>query len=631
LLRLQQHFTNAQTEPRVKFESKNNYRRKRKSKFQKNSIDHLEIVNQILSLDSEEFGTWSFMDWVEKADRVAVKINKDIVIEEKSNLNLLSTQSHKRKLSPTRLQQSVVKKLKDHNILVNEIAEFIKTDEMKQKSPISKEIWYTKHKEYHFRQLFPGLPNSHVKHYSWHVSTDGVQVRHHLQRNIPVTKSEITKTKKGKYKYAPIIVSEEEKEKNEKEYYQKMQPQVRSWLEKKKVIIAVDPGHKDLITAVRHLPENFVYQNNSSEISENISSSFLTKKQKRRLAKREREKEANQTTFTFSNKHYYEMCGYTSAAKKRLYWRKESGLSILDEELSQKHLFMNRTTFVMSLYQPYIQKITSLEWWTILWTEINSLKYRKLLFDVHKLEQQAGIKIARLLCQGDQLDSNEKKHAISDCVVLWGNGSFRSTSKGHAAAPNKKLRDMLKKAGVEIHLVDEYLTSQRTACCHAESVHAKDFIWTKKKDVVPDEEKKEGDKTQKTRESNKKRQIRLLYCHCHQTSSSSTLAPSPLLISSNSTSAFSTVAPFSHHRVHDQNLVSSMILKVAPYGPSSAKRSVPWKRDICSALCIYSRFMYSVFRETPVAFCRQKLNKVSQSELSDLNEENLEASASDID
>ena len=57
-------------------------------------------------------------------------------------------------------------------------------------------------------------------------------------------------------------------------------------------------------------------------------------------------------------------------------------------------------------------------------------------------------------------------------MVLWGGGNFGPTLKGHAAAPNKLLRQKLAEHGVKIHVVDEHKTSKRTACCHRESKYS---------------------------------------------------------------------------------------------------------------------------------------------------------------
>ena len=54
---------------------------------------------------------------------------------------------------------------------------------------------------------------------------------------------------------------------------------------------------------------------------------------------------------------------------------------------------------------------------------------------------------------------------VSGPVLLaWGNGKFGPSGKGHASAPNAKLRHMISRR-VPIVLVNENFTSQRASCC----------------------------------------------------------------------------------------------------------------------------------------------------------------------
>ena len=49
-------------------------------------------------------------------------------------------------------------------------------------------------------------------------------------------------------------------------------------------------------------------------------------------------------------------------------------------------------------------------------------------------------------------------------LLAWGNGKFGPSGKGHASAPNAKLRHMISRR-VPIVLVNENFTSQRASCC----------------------------------------------------------------------------------------------------------------------------------------------------------------------
>ena len=53
-------------------------------------------------------------------------------------------------------------------------------------------------------------------------------------------------------------------------------------------------------------------------------------------------------------------------------------------------------------------------------------------------------------------------------IVVWGDGSFGPTSRGHASAPNKGLRNLLRPY-LNIVLGCEFNTSQ-VCCCHHEKV-----------------------------------------------------------------------------------------------------------------------------------------------------------------
>jgi hypothetical protein len=77
----------------------------------------------------------------------------------------------------------------------------------------------------------------------------------------------------------------------------------------------------------------------------------------------------------------------------------------------------------------------------------------------------------RVLPFSKQLAAHQlNKDLLSGCtvpsLVVWGNGGFGPTSRGHASAPNKRLRRLLSKY-VPVILSSEYRSSQRSACCHA--------------------------------------------------------------------------------------------------------------------------------------------------------------------
>jgi hypothetical protein len=52
-------------------------------------------------------------------------------------------------------------------------------------------------------------------------------------------------------------------------------------------------------------------------------------------------------------------------------------------------------------------------------------------------------------------------------LVVWGDGGFGPTSRGHAAAPNKKMQALLVHHGCALVTSSEYRSSKRSSCCHA--------------------------------------------------------------------------------------------------------------------------------------------------------------------
>ena len=86
---------------------------------------------------------------------------------------------------------------------------------------------------------------------------------------------------------------------------------------------------------------------------------------------------------------------------------------------------------------------------------------RKWAFKRYQDEQRAAEKLCLDLRTGF-----DKKTSV---VVVWGNGGFGPTSRGHAPAPNKKLQRMISRH-FPIVTSSEYRSSQRAPCCKS-SVH----------------------------------------------------------------------------------------------------------------------------------------------------------------
>jgi len=82
---------------------------------------------------------------------------------------------------------------------------------------------------------------------------------------------------------------------------------------------------------------------------------------------------------------------------------------------------------------------------------------RRRKFNIYRQEQQA----VKQLC----LDLSEGLTTKVPRIVVWGNGGFGPTSKGHNSAPNKKLQRALAHY-LPIITSSEYNSSRRSACCH---------------------------------------------------------------------------------------------------------------------------------------------------------------------
>ena len=101
----------------------------------------------------------------------------------------------------------------------------------------------------------------------------------------------------------------------------------------------------------------------------------------------------------------------------------------------------------------------------LLRTRMNATAPRRWAFDHYHSEQLAARTLSKDLVSG----------CGENVLIVWGNGGFGPTSRGHAAAPNKRLCRLLSKCvpigayrclSVPTGLSSEYRSSQRSACCH---------------------------------------------------------------------------------------------------------------------------------------------------------------------
>ena len=76
------------------------------------------------------------------------------------------------------------------------------------------------------------------------------------------------------------------------------------------------------------------------------------------------------------------MCGFTAAAERRRWWRREAGLDELDRRLAESHETCNRRTWSSAVYAAYVR--LSLEHWTAAWDEVSRPRHQKLRFHVYQ-------------------------------------------------------------------------------------------------------------------------------------------------------------------------------------------------------------------------------------------------------
>jgi hypothetical protein len=216
------------------------------------------------------------------------------------------------------------------------------------------------------------------------------------------------------------------------------------WDELGKTIISVDPGHKNIVTAVRH------YHPSRARPAADVPAApapRVSKRVKRRLARERRERDAHQSVYVMRNRHWHDRTGHLSSARTLRRWRVAAGVN--GDYGAEELLASSADGYVSGL-----RKLAPL--WEERWAEGRKLKYRRQRFRLYQREQREVARICRELCGGIP---------VKDCVVLWGNGSFGPTFHGYAAAPNVGLRTKLAQHGLEIRMVNEHYTSQYAACC----------------------------------------------------------------------------------------------------------------------------------------------------------------------
>ena len=193
--------------------------------------------------------------------------------------------------------------------------------------------------------------------------------------------------------------------------------------------------------------------------------------------------------------------------------------------------------------------------------------------------------------------------------MLWGDGSFGPTSRGHASAPNKGLREQLAAHGLEIHLCNEYRTTKHTACCQEQST----FSYQRPRDSIPKAVANSNAASaplqpQPAPAPEKQKQRGLLYCkspHPHLLHDMTLHLrppppppPHPLHPPPPSSDSLS------HHRDHGNAAAPSSQVADSTHSATQPKpRPRPWNRDVSAAINIFLKQYYHAFQPDLMPKC----------------------------
>jgi hypothetical protein len=177
-------------------------------------------------------------------------------------------------------------------------------------------------------------------------------------------------------------------------------------------IIAVDPGHCNLISAARvHVAR--------SPIIRGTVVDDLTK----RLFHKQR------SEFTLTNKTWRIWTGSTGLKLKEQNWQ-------IHHKHKQAYIQLSEATSRVTKRELYvIHTRARLEAYPHTTTRMSSKSIRRLKFITYQKEQRAYKKLASNLVSG--LDDSSPR------LIVWGGGGFGPTSRGHASAPNKRMQQKL--------------------------------------------------------------------------------------------------------------------------------------------------------------------------------------------
>jgi putative hemolysin len=206
-------------------------------------------------------------------------------------------------------------------------------------------------------------------------------------------------------------------------------------------MIAVDPGHAVLISAVR-----FHVQLSPQRIPTGAS--------KRTVKRLNAYDELGRSRFKLTNREWAQNCGRLNNERRHLRLRSRLQLQPVIDDLAK---YSSKTSSSDRYFQHVRARLRTAQQLVPLLTIKSPRRWK---FEIYQKEQHAVKKLSVALLDG---------LAPNNTLVVWGNGGFGPTSKGHASAPNQKLQKQLARY-VPLVVGSEYRSS-KTSSCHLAEVN----------------------------------------------------------------------------------------------------------------------------------------------------------------
>jgi hypothetical protein len=349
-----------------------------------------------------------------------------------------------------------------------------KTEPPKPQNPaeVSKEQWKQCHRMVASRLFFP--PRDAQKHWNGVITTDGISCSWHQskERFVPHIHTRIQSTTKTQTKKqtTPKTTTKTKTKTKTKQHRKEHATPIEIvpltslgptathtrpkdygthgdtvWIEPGPLtIIAVDPGHATLVDAVRYHPEGVHIEPLPIDSS---------RRQKRRHHLQQKLASNDRTHFSLTNAHWQVVCGRRGTQNRMQHLMSRMGLQPAIGVLSQNSSRVSTSAAYMNHLHARLATLDTMK------RLVKAKAPSRWKFECYQKEQLAAHQLSKDLLFG----------CTGPSIVVWGNGGFGPTSRGHASAPNKRLRRLLSKY-IPVVLSSEYGSSQRSACCHSKLV-----------------------------------------------------------------------------------------------------------------------------------------------------------------